>query len=57
MWMMPIMMTFIFLKFASGLNLYYVTANLATLPQQYFIAKERQKLREKRPLKLATSGD
>ena len=57
MWMMPIMMTFIFLKFASGLNLYYVTANLATLPQQYFIAKERQKLREKVPPKLATSGD
>ena len=57
LWMMPIMMTFIFLNFASGLNLYYVTANLATLPQQYFIAKERQKLREKGPIKLATSGD
>ena len=57
LWMMPIMMTFIFLNFASGLNLYYATANLATLPQQYFIAKERQKLRDKGPLKLATSGD
>ena len=57
MWMMPIMMTFIFLNFASGLNLYYVTANLATLPQQYFIAKERQKLRAQAPLKPATSGD
>ena len=57
LWMMPIMMTFIFLKFASGLNLYYVTANLATLPQQYWIAKERQKLRAQGPLKPATSGD
>ena len=57
LWMMPIMMTFIFMNFASGLNLYYVTANLATLPQQYWIAKERQKLRAQGPLKPATSGD
>ena len=57
MWMMPIMMTFIFLNFASGLNLYYATANLATLPQQYFIAKERQKLKEKGPIKPVTSSD
>jgi len=57
MWMMPIMMTFIFLNFASGLNLYYATANLATLPQQYFIAKERQKLKEKGPIKPATNSD
>ena len=57
MWMMPIMMTFIFLNFASGLNLYYATSNIATLPQQYFIAKERQALREKETIKPATSGD
>ncbi len=44
MWMMPPMMMFIFLNLASGLNLYYLTANLATLPQQYLIAKERQKV-------------
>ena len=44
MWMMPPMMMFIFLNLASGLNLYYLTANLATLPQQYLIAKERQKI-------------
>ena len=57
MWMMPIMMTFIFMNFASGLNLYYATSNLAMLPQQYWIANERQKLRSKGPLKPATSGD
>ncbi len=57
MWMMPIMMTFIFLNFASGLNLYYATANLATLPQQYWIAKERQKIRDQGPIKPATGGD
>lgn len=44
MWMMPPMMMFIFLNLASGLNLYYLTANLATVPQQYWIAKERQKI-------------
>ena len=57
LWMMPIMMTFIFLRFASGLNLYYVTANFATIPQQFLIAKERRKLKEKGPLKPETGGD
>ena len=58
MWIMPIMMMFFFFRFASGLNLYYVTANLATIPQQYWIGKERQKLKEKGPVKQpATSGD
>ena len=46
MWLMPIMMTGIFFNFASGLNLYYATANLATIPQQYLIAKERKALKE-----------
>jgi YidC/Oxa1 family membrane protein insertase len=58
MWIMPIMMTFIFFNFASGLNLYYATSNLATIPQQYLIAKERQQLKEKTPVQQpATSGD
>ncbi len=47
MWIMPIFMAAIFFRFASGLNLYYATANLATIPQQYLIAKERQQLRDK----------
>jgi len=45
MWIMPIMMMFIFLNFASGLNLYYATVNIATLPQQIWIAKERAKVK------------
>ena len=58
MWIMPIMMTFIFFNFASGLNLYYATSNVATIPQQYLIAKERQQLREQTPVhQPATSGD
>ncbi len=51
MWIMPIMMTFIFFNFASGLNLYYATSNVATIPQQYLIARERKALKEKGPVK------
>ncbi len=40
---MPIMFTFLFANFPSGLNLYYATSNFASLPQQLYIARERQK--------------
>jgi len=43
MYMMPAMMLFIFLNMASGLNLYYLVQNLASLPQQWLIARERSK--------------
>lgn len=45
MYIMPVMMLFIFFRLASGLNLYYATVNIATIPQQIWIAKERQKVR------------
>jgi len=41
MYMMPAMMLFIFFNMASGLNLYYLVQNLASLPQQWLIAQER----------------
>jgi YidC/Oxa1 family membrane protein insertase len=44
MYLMPGMMLFLFANFASGLNLYYAVQNLASIPQQWMIAKERQKL-------------
>ncbi|HYX81784.1 MAG TPA: membrane protein insertase YidC [Gemmatimonadales bacterium] len=53
---MPIMMTVLFLNFASGLNLYYAAQNLFSIPQQYLIAKKR--LRQApvaRPLPLTPS--
>ena len=53
MWMMPIMMVFIFFRFASGLNLYYAAVNVATLPQQYWIAGERKKVRAAGPPKMS----
>ena len=56
MWFMPVFMVFIFFNLASGLNLYYATANIATLPQQYWIAKERKKAQARGPLKASTSG-
>ena len=49
MWGMPIFMIVIFINLPSGLNLYYLTANLATLPQTWWVAKERQKVRVKGP--------
>ncbi|HET6765615.1 MAG TPA: membrane protein insertase YidC, partial [Longimicrobiaceae bacterium] len=44
MYMMPLMMGFLFFRFPSGLNLYYATTNLASLPQQLLIARERRKV-------------
>jgi len=43
LYIMPVMMTFLFLKFAAGLNLYYAVSNLASIPQQWMLARERQK--------------
>ncbi len=42
-WMLPGMMTFMFINFASGLTLYYFVQNLAALPQQWLVANERAK--------------
>ncbi len=39
----PVMMTFLFANFASGLNLYYAIQNFAAIPQQWLIANERGK--------------
>ncbi len=53
LYIMPVMMVFIFFQLASGLNLYYATANIATLPQQIWIAGERKKVQAKAPLTLS----
>jgi YidC/Oxa1 family membrane protein insertase len=51
MYGMPLFFGFIFMNFASGLNLYYATANIATIPQQLIIAKERKKVMANAPKK------
>ncbi len=43
LYIMPVMMTVLFLNFASGLNLYYAVQNITSIPQQWFLAKERLK--------------
>jgi YidC/Oxa1 family membrane protein insertase len=46
-YMFPVMMTFVLLNMASGLNLYYTSQNIAALPQQWLLARERAKARPK----------
>jgi len=38
---MPAMFLVFFFKIASGLNLYYAVQNLAALPQQWLVARQR----------------
>lgn len=42
-YMMPVVLTVVFFKFASGLNLYYAVQNIAAIPQTWLIARERAK--------------
>jgi len=49
MWFMPIFLGVVFLNFPSGLNLYYASMNVATLPQQIQIANERKKVKPIQP--------
>lgn len=48
-YLMPAMMTFLFLRFASGLNLYYAVQNLVSIPQQWIIAQRRLRQQGKSP--------
>jgi YidC/Oxa1 family membrane protein insertase len=48
LYFMPAFMTLLFLRFASGLNLYYAVQNLVSLPQQYQIAMRRMREQGKR---------
>ncbi len=43
MYVMPLMMGILFFNLPAGLNLYYATTNIASLPQQILIARERKK--------------
>ena len=47
MYAMPVVFTFLFANFASGLNLYYASSNIASLPQQIYLSKERRKAQAK----------
>jgi membrane protein insertase Oxa1/YidC/SpoIIIJ len=43
---MPLFIGFIFFMLPSGLNLYYATTNVATIPQQVLIGRERKRAQE-----------
>jgi YidC/Oxa1 family membrane protein insertase len=43
LYFMPGMLTFLFLKFSAGLNLYYAVSNIASIPQQWLISQERMR--------------
>lgn len=51
MWIMPVMMLVIFLKLASGLNLYYFSSQVASLPRQLMLNRERRRFREAKEAK------
>lgn len=40
---MPLLFVFLFKNWSAGLNLYYAVQNIASLPQQWLIARERAK--------------
>ena len=44
-YMFPVMMTVVLINMASGLNLYYTAQNIAALPQQWMLARERARAR------------
>ena len=46
-YVMPVVFTVMFANFPSGLNLYYATSNLASLPQQLYLSKERRAAKQK----------
>ncbi|CAN5612501.1 membrane protein insertase YidC [soil metagenome] len=43
MYVMPVMMGVLFFSLPAGLNLYYATTNVASIPQQMLIARERKR--------------
>ena len=44
-YVLPVVFTFMFAQFAAGLNLYYAASNVASLPQQLYLSKERRRAR------------
>ena len=56
MYIMPPMMGIFFLFMPSGLNLYYASTNVASLPQQLLIARERRRATEEQKAKEAAEA-
>ena len=56
LYIMPLMMTGMFLFFPSGLNLYYTVSNIASIPQQWFLGRERMKRTARAIVDVKTEG-
>ena len=50
LYVMPVFMVVLFVNFASGLNLYYTVSNTASIPQQWYLAKERLSAKANKPI-------
>ncbi|MDH3732635.1 MAG: membrane protein insertase YidC [Gemmatimonadota bacterium] len=53
-YVLPVVFTFMFAQFAAGLNLYYSASNIASLPQQLYLSKERRAHQAKAKTKTKT---
>ncbi len=47
MWVMPAFIAFFFFKLPAGLNLYYAASNIASVPRQVQIMRERKRVQQK----------
>jgi YidC/Oxa1 family membrane protein insertase len=56
LYLMPPMMTFFLWRFAAGLNLYYAVSNIASIPQQWMVAKERQRRAARQIVEIQTKA-
>ncbi|MDT8435756.1 MAG: membrane protein insertase YidC [Gemmatimonadota bacterium] len=56
-YVLPVVFTVMFATFPSGLNLYYTTSNLASLPQQLFLSRERRAAGAAAPAPAGRKGD
>jgi YidC/Oxa1 family membrane protein insertase len=57
LYMMPVMIGFFGFTFASGLNLYWTVSNLASIPQQWLIGKDRMKSMARQIVEVRTKPD
>ena len=56
-YVLPVVFTFMFARFAAGLNMYYAASNIASLPQQIYLSRERRKAKPGASSESVISGE
>ena len=56
-YVLPVVFTFMFARFAAGLNMYYAASNIASLPQQMYLSRERRKAKPGASSESVISGE